>query len=122
MPKNTTPLEDYEQIRLATWLTGQGIRFYAIPNGGKRNLVEALKFKRSGVQPGVPDVCIPIPSGSYHGLYIELKRVIGGKVSQPQSEWLAFLREKGYYAEVAKGFDEAKEMVLHYFSLTKPAA
>lgn len=122
MPKNMTPLEDYEQIRLATWLTREGIRFYAIPNGGKRNLVEALKFKRSGVQPGVPDVCIPIPSGSYHGLYIELKRVIGGKVSQSQSEWLAFLREKGYYAQVAKGFEEAKEMVEHYFSFTRPAA
>jgi hypothetical protein len=116
------PSEDQEQIKLATWLTKQGIRFYAIPNGGKRNLLEAVKFKRMGTMPGVPDLCIPIPSGSYHGLYIELKREKGGRVSESQSEWLAFLREKGYYAQVAKGFEEAKEMIEHYFSFTKPAA
>jgi hypothetical protein len=75
-----------------------------------------------GTIAGVPDLCIPIPSGSYHGLYIELKRQKGGKVSSEQSDWLAFLREKGYYAQVAKGFDEAKEMIMHYFSLTRPAA
>lgn len=116
------PSEDQEQIKLATWLTKQGIRFYAIPNGGKRNLFEAVKLKRMGTMPGIPDLCIPIPSGSYHGLYIELKREKGGKVSEAQSDWLAFLREKGYYAHVAKGFEEAREMIVHYFSFTKPAA
>lgn len=114
--------EDQEQIKLATWMTKQGIRFYAIPNGGKRNLLEAVKLKRMGMSAGVPDLCIPIPSGSYHGLYLELKREKGGKVSHEQAEWLAFLTEKGYYAQVAKGFEEAKEIILHYFSLTRPAA
>lgn len=116
------PSEDQEQIKLATWLTKQGIRFYAIPNGGKRNLFEALKLKRMGVSAGIPDLCIPIPSGSYHGLYLELKRAFKGRVSEFQSEWLAFLRENGYFAQVANGFDEAKEMIEHYFSLIKPAA
>lgn len=118
----TVPTEDQEQIMLATWMTKQGIRFYAIPNGGSRNLIEAIKFKRCGVMPGVPDICVPIPSGSYHGLYLELKRVKGGKVSDNQKYWLEFLREKAYYAEVAAGFDEAKEIILYYLSLTKPAA
>jgi|SRR6185369_5625340 len=123
MPRklNTTPTEDQEQIKLASWLTNQGIKFYAIPNGGSRNVIEAVKFKRCGVQPGIPDLCIPIPSGSYHGLYIELKREKGGRVSDSQIYWLTFLREKGYYADVANGFLEAKEIVLHYLSLTKPA-
>jgi hypothetical protein len=85
-------------------------------------MLEAMKLKRMGVSPGIPDLCIPIPSGGYHGLYIELKREKGGKVSANQSDWLAFLTEKGYYAHVAKGFEEAKEMVLHYFSFTRPAA
>lgn len=114
--------EAYEQIKLVTWLTKQGIRFYHIPNGGKKSLWEGLKFKRLGVSPGVPDLCIPIPSGSYHGLYIEIKRILGGNVSQNQEDWLAFLCDKGYFARVAKGFEEAKEMILYYFSLTKPAA
>lgn len=116
------PTEDQEQIMLATWLTKQGIRFYAIPNGGQRNLFEALKFKRMGLSPGIPDLCIPIPSGSYHGLYLELKRMSGGKVSDNQAEWLDFLREKGYQAQVAKGFEEARAIILDYLSLTKPVA
>lgn len=120
--KKAIASEDQEQIKLVTWLVKQGIKFYAIPNGGKRNLLEALKLKRMGVSAGTPDLCIPIPSGSYHGLYIELKREKGGRVSESQSEWLAFLREKGYYAQVAKGFEEAKEMIEHYFSFTRPAA
>lgn len=114
--------EDQEQTRLATWLTKQGIKFYAIPNGGKRNMLEAIKFKRCGVQSGVPDVCIPIPAGSYHGLYIELKRVKGGKLGDNQIYWLEFLRNHGYYAEVAHGFEESKEIVTHYLSLMKPDA
>lgn len=124
MPKllPTTLSEDQEQTLLATWLTKCGIKFYAIPNGGKRSLSEGVKFKRSGVQAGIPDICVPIPSGSYHGLYIELKRAKGGKLSDVQIYWLEFLREKGYYAEVAHGFQEAKEIVTHYLSLTKHAA
>jgi len=124
MPRNLQliPTEDQEQAKLCAWLTKEGIRFYAIPNGGSRNLIEAVKFKRCGVQPGIPDLCIPIPSGSYHGLYIELKRIKGGRISDSQIYWLTFLREKGYYAEVANGCQEAKEIIIHYLSLTKPAA
>lgn len=116
------PTEDQEQTLFVTWLTKQGIKFYAIPNGGHRHFLEAMKLKRTGVQAGVPDICVPIPSGDYHGLYIELKRQIGGKVSENQVGWLEFLRDQGYYATVSSGFEEAKEAVLHYFSFTKKAA
>lgn len=108
------PTEDQEQIKLVTWLIMNRIRFYAIPNGGKRGFLEAAKLKRCGVSPGVPDICIPVPTKTHHGLYLELKRVKGGKTSIYQAEWLNYLREVGYYAEVAKGFDEAKELVTHY--------
>lgn len=116
---NEHPTEDAEQTKLAVWLTKQGIKFYAIPNGGSRNMLEAIKLKRTGVQAGVPDICIPQACGAYHGLYIELKRVKGGKVSEAQHYWLGSLREAGYYAEVAMGFEEAKEIVLHYMGLGK---
>lgn len=120
--REVVPSEDHEQGLLVYWLRSRGIRFYAIPNGGKRELIEAVKFKRTGVSAGVPDLCIPIPSGGYHGLYIELKRVVGGTVSEKQQEWLDFLEGQGYYAKVAKGFDEARDMVMAYLALTRPAA
>jgi len=114
---NNSPTELDEQIRLCVWLDRAGIKYYAIPNGGWRSAGEAVKFKLSGVKPGVPDLCIPLPVSHYHGLYIELKRVIGGKVSDVQGEWLNYLQSKGYFAVVAKGFDEAKGIVEYYLSL-----
>ena len=122
MPKNSLPLEQEEQIKFSSWLTKEGIRHTASANGEKRNLMIALKLKRMGVSPGFPDICIPIPSGCYHGLYIELKRQKGGKLSTEQINWLEFLRERGYYADVAFGFEEAKKIVLYYLGLTRPAA
>lgn len=113
------PKEDAEQIRLAIWLTQQGIRFTASANGAKRSLPYALKLKRMGLSPGFPDIEIPFPSGSYHGLYIELKREKGGRPSDSQKGWIDYLNEKGYFATFAYGFDEAKEIVLHYLSFNQ---
>jgi len=94
----------------------------ASANGGSRHLLEAIALKKMGVSKGFPDVEVPLPSGRYHGFYVEMKRQKGGKVSIEQAEWLAYLREKGYWAEVARGFEEAKEMFLHYLSFMPKAA
>lgn len=117
------PTEDAEQILLATWLDKQKIKYFAIPNGGySLNLFQALKLKRMGLKSGVPDLCIPLASGIYHGLYIELKRQKGGKVSESQKEWIGYLSESGYFVSVCNGFEAAKAVVLHYLSLTRNAA
>jgi VRR-NUC domain-containing protein len=75
-----------------------------------------------GVSPGFPDVEIPLPSGPYHGCYIEMKKSSGGKLSENQLDWLSYLREKGYFAESANGFEEAKALFLHYLSFNSTAA
>ena len=97
------------------WLTKNKIPFYHIPNGGKRSMLEAIKFKRLGVKAGIPDICIPVARSPYHGLYIELKRRFGGVVSEAQAYWLEELRLQGYYVCVAKGADEAIKIVQYYF-------
>ena len=48
-----------------------------IPNGGTRDAVEAKHLKQQGVKSGVPDLCLPVPRGQYHGLYIEMKTESG---------------------------------------------
>lgn len=116
------PSEDAEQAMFVAWMKLKGIRYYAIPNGAFKSMREALKFKATGLISGVPDICIPIPSGDYHGLYIELKRKKGGVVSKNQAEWLNFLRAQGYYADIAKGFDEARDIVALYLAFTPRAA
>lgn len=102
-----TPTECSEQIGFCNWLREKKIPFYHIPNGGRRSPQEAAKFKRMGVSPGVPDICIPVPCGTYHGLYIEIKRKKGGKLSDNQKDWFELLRNQGYLVFEAKGCEEA---------------
>jgi hypothetical protein len=99
-------------------MTAKGLIFYAIANGGSRHPAEASNLKRSGVIPGVPDLCIPIAKGSYHGLYIEMKRREGGVVSKPQTWWLQALNNNGYFAVMCEGCQEAMGVVENYMLLS----
>lgn len=116
------PTELREQINLCNWMDKSRILYFAIPNGGSRHMLEALNLKRSGVKRGVPDICIPVASQGYHGLYIELKRVKGGKISIEQTQWLDNLSYNGYKATVAYGCDHAQQIISEYFGDHDPAS
>lgn len=73
-------------------------------------------MKATGEKAGVPDICLPVPRGGYHGLYIELKRVQGGRISAEQMAWIQDLRAQGYQALVCKGFDEARRCLCEYLN------
>lgn len=117
------PEESVEQTWLFRWATMMSqahpeLRtMFHVPNGGSRNKIEAAKFKAQGVKPGVPDVVLPVPSDGYHGLFIEMKRRSGGRVSEDQAAWIEILRKYGYKAEVCKGFDEAVKLVEEYLHI-----
>lgn len=114
------PTEDEEQATVIEWAELNAVHFpdlkllYAIPNGGKRDVREAAKFKRTGVKPGVPDLHLPVPKGGYHGLYIEMKRKKDGKLSPDQREWLRILTEQGHYCAVCKGWEQAVKTIINY--------
>jgi hypothetical protein len=112
--RRLVPSEDQVQTMLCSWMTKSNIIHFAIPNSGKRTQGEAFKFKRTGLKAGVPDLCIPVPTKSYHGLYIELKKEVGGRVSDHQAYWIAYLNSVGYHARIAHGFDEAKQIITEY--------
>src|SRR5512146_3037070 len=69
---------------------------YAVPNGGARFKATAAALQDEGVQAGVPDLCLPVPAGGHHGLWIELKRERGGRVEPAQHERLDTLAWLGY--------------------------
>lgn len=108
--------EAHEQFLLVRWLKIKKIRFFAIPNGGTRHPLEAKNLKSQGVVKGVPDLMIPMIRGKFHGMFIEMKRKVGGVISPEQKEWITYLNAQGYCAVVCKGFDDAKEKVEGYFS------
>lgn len=112
--------ESQEQQLLFEWAALSAGRWpelalmYHIPNGGSRSKSEAGRFRAEGVKAGVPDICLPVARGGYHGLYIELKRVKGGRVSTAQQGWIAALRDQGYCACVCKGWDDAAHIIKAY--------
>ena len=114
--KETISTEAHEQTVFVVWLKKQGYWVSASANGGSRNLFEAMKFKRMGVSAGFPDVFVPVPTPRYHGFFIEMKRSKGGKVSSEQVHWIQYLRDNGYYAEVANGAEDAKTHFKFYLS------
>lgn len=78
---------------------------YAVPNG----LFLAPRWgaiaKSQGLNPGMPDMCIPwARSASEKALYIELKRVRSGKLSSEQKKKLDSLTSLGYKCIVSRGW------------------
>ena len=122
MPKDKRllPKEGQEQAALMSWAQMQSWRWpelalmFHIPNGGGRSKAEAGRFKAEGVKAGVPDLFLPVPRGEWHGLFIELKRQAGGRLSDEQKEWIPALQAQGYRVEVCKGWEAAAEVLKDY--------
>ena len=108
--------EAEEQIKLVVWLRKEDIWHHASPNAGKRPTKQGDRLKQLGMSPGFPDVEIPVPRGGYHGLYIELKPLKGGKTQDNQLAWQAYLRSQGYCSEIIRGFEAARDFVIKYLS------
>lgn len=107
--KLPVPSEHKEQSMVITWSQIAFNKYpalgllHAVPNGGKRDIVTASILKAEGVRPGVPDLCLPVPRGGYHGLYIEMKKIKGGTMSDDQKWWIEQLSAQGYRVEVCRG-------------------
>ena len=112
--RTNIPSEEQEQIAVADYLRLRGVVFNHSPNEGKREPQYIVKLKRLGMRVGFPDIFIYEARGKYHGLAIELKRQKGGKISKPQLQCLCELKQRGYYATVCRGFQEAKIIIDKY--------
>lgn len=108
--------ESQLQIECVNWfrLNYPNKIIYAIPNGGSRNKIEAVKMKREGILSGVPDLCTPEPSNGFNSLYIEMK--FGkNKPSKNQLEVIENLRLNGNFVQVCWTKKEFMDCVKNYF-------
>ena len=97
----------------------------------KLSIGQAKKHKRIQERRGYPDLFIAEPAfdmnrnRDIHGLFIELKkagtriyrkdgRLVSDAHIREQFDMLEQLRQRGYMAEFACGFDEAKEIIDKY--------
>lgn len=90
-------------------------RVVKIPNErGKAGIATAI-LTSIGMKKGFPDYNILAPCGEWHGLYLEAKKKVGGKVDQDQLDWKFRLREFGYWSEICDGADELILATKDYF-------
>ena len=116
-----TEAQEQEQLMTWAWMHRGAhpelLLLFHIPNGGRRDSGEAAHLMRLGVKKGVPDLFLPVARRGFHGLFVEMKREKGGRISEEQAAWLKDLNEQGYAASVCNGFDEAKDLIERYLGL-----
>ena len=117
------------QVQVADYLRLQcpSVMFHSdFGSGIKLTMGQAIKQKRqNGGRRAWPDMALAEPRGKYHGAYIELKKagtrifkkdgtLVADKHIREQFDTLEALRQRGYKAEFACGFDEAKKLIDEY--------
>ena len=104
------PYESEECIALVAWMEARCIVFCHIPNESKRPEAQAKHLKAMGLMPGFPDYLVfttPPREPDRHGVAIEMKRSIGGKLEPNQLAWLKTLASLNWVPLCCAGVDEA---------------
>jgi hypothetical protein len=87
--------------------------FFAIPNGGSRNPIEARNMKVQGTLAGVADLLLLKSSNGYGALCIEMKSE-SGRQSQSQKEFQSAAQQAGNRYVVIRTFEEFRKSVEEY--------
>lgn len=81
------------------------LRLVCVPNGGKRNAVEAAKLKQMGVRAGFPDLILLIQNIHHPFMGIELKAE-KGRQSEHQKDYQNEFERIGAKYVVVRSLDE----------------
>jgi len=118
--KNMKQEEHKLQCVLVKYLDYMGYDFFAIPNGGLRNIKVASKLKAEGVKSGVADLFICLATTTYHGLFIEVKYG-KNKQSDTQVEFERIVKKHGYDYKLVYSLDQLIEILQTYKSTNNQA-
>ena len=115
--KNGSPEHDIQVAIVGLLESIEPTPLYSATVGGVRLAIHtAKKMKEAGYSKGVPDMLVYEPRGMYAGLAIEVKTE-KGRASDEQKEWIRNLNNRGWRAEICKGFDECADVICEYFDL-----
>jgi hypothetical protein len=84
------------------------LTFCHVPNGGRRNPIEAAALKAMGTTPGVPDLLIWLPGGGH--FQIELK-ARAGRLSAHQAAWISRMTDMGVAVHVVRSLDALEALL-----------
>lgn len=86
---------------------------FAVPNGGKRNVVTGAKLKAEGVLARVSDFIL-LKSNRFYGALLKEMKTGTGTQSPSQKEWESKITADGYKYVVCRSLDEFAKEVSHY--------
>jgi len=111
------PSEHDEQVGFINWFRAKypQVLIFAIPNGEKRAITVAKRLKAEGVVRGIPDLFIP-----QFNLWVEMKRISGGRLSPEQKGMIQYLEGIGQKVIVGKGAADASRQILEFLEEKKP--
>ena len=123
MPKSGLS-EDQQQRMVVKWGQQPEVRarypelklLHHIPNERFCTPQQGRLLKLMGVRAGVPDLCLPVPRGKYHGLYLEMKTETG-RATEDQKWWGEQLLAQGYLWQVCRGWQSAVQLLQWYLEL-----
>lgn len=83
--------------------------FFAVPNGGYRTASTAAMMKAEGVNRGVSDLILDVPTIRHHGLRIEMKD--GSPQSPEQKIYQQAVQHCGYRYEVVHSMEQFMNLI-----------
>ena len=89
---------------------------YHVANERRCSIQRGALLKRMGVLKGVSDICIPVPTNGYNGVYIELKAG-KNKATKEQIAFIEKVKSNGYFATWVTGADEAIAIIAELYDI-----
>lgn len=93
----------------------RGGLFFAVPNGGHRNIQTARALKAEGVTAGVSDLMLLVSRHGYHALCIEVKTIVG-RQSASQKAWEAKVEAQGFKYAVVRSLEDFASLMSWYLN------
>ena len=105
-------VEHQIQVGIAQYLDFRGFCWWAVPNGGLRDIRTAAKLKREGVKSGIPDITL-IHNGKYYGIEVKKPKTITpkGVLSSNQKARIAEIEDSGAVVGVVYSVPDLIEML-----------
>lgn len=108
------------QIQCKRWFDIQYKKYhkllFAVPNGGGRSKIEAKIMKGEGVEAGVADMILLLPSPlGYHALCLEFKTA-KGRQSDNQKIFQEAAEANGYKYVIVRSIEEFMKEVKNYLN------
>jgi len=113
--------ESKEQMEVIQWckrnthLYPELDEIFWIRNESKSRRVRIMG-KLMGIKPGTPDLLLPVARRNFHGLFIEMKSMVGS-LSPAQKKRIPKLKAQGYAVIMCKGAAKAIHLIKSYLNI-----